>query len=74
MVAAEMLPEYFLEVPEKLAEIQKQLTVMKPRKTAFKKNTVFIAGGTDIYVQRGDTIPQTPVGKPDKKALRAQYS
>ena len=61
MVTAGMLPEYFLEVPERLTEIQEQLAVMKPRKSAFKKNTVFIAGGTDIYVQRGDTIPQTPV-------------
>lgn len=54
MVAANILPEYFLEMPARLAGI-------KPIKKLETDQTVFIAGGTDLYVQQGDDLPDTAI-------------
>ncbi len=56
MIEREMLPAYFADIPEKLRRIP-------PRSASDGKHApaVFIAGGTDIYVQRGEELPEASV-------------
>lgn len=54
LVRARAIPEYFKPIPARLKKIP------KPRLKNGKIDH-FIAGGTDLYVQRGDTIPDTHV-------------
>lgn len=56
MIANNMLPEYFRDAPAKLRKMQPV-----PSSNGRQKPEAFIAGGTDIYVQRGDTIPDLRV-------------
>ncbi|MFQ5628112.1 MAG: FAD binding domain-containing protein [bacterium] len=56
LIEQSMLPAYFLEMPEKLHKIPKPLET----NGAISKATA-IAGGTDIYVQKGEELPDTPV-------------
>lgn len=50
LVERGLLPEYFQEMPKRLAE----LAAPKPNGLGAQ---FFIAGGTDLYVQRGEEIP-----------------
>ncbi|HEX9654970.1 MAG TPA: FAD binding domain-containing protein, partial [bacterium] len=54
LIRAHAVPEYFKSIPTRLKKIQK---------IRFKNGKIdhFIAGGTDLYVQRGDTIPDSRV-------------
>ncbi len=54
LIRAKALPEYFKSIPARLKKIS------KPRLKNGKIDH-FIAGGTDLYVQRGDVIPETRV-------------
>ncbi|MCK6620038.1 MAG: FAD binding domain-containing protein [Calditrichaceae bacterium] len=56
MIAGGMLPEYFREIPERLRKIQ-----FPSSANGRQKPEVFIAGGTDLYVQRGETLPDMRV-------------
>lgn len=51
MIARGMLPEYFREIPGKLRNISPS-----PSAIGRQKPEVFIAGGTDLYVQRGEAL------------------
>ena len=53
LVAAEILPKYFAEIPMKL----KLLGVEASSK--FSKNSKIIAGGTDLFVQKPDELLET---------------
>ena len=54
LVANEMLPPYFLEMPGRLSKIPKlRLDKGVPE--------YFIAGGTDLYVQKGDVLPASEI-------------
>jgi xanthine dehydrogenase small subunit len=57
LVAQKMLPEYFLNIPERLKKISQPISKNGNGKTS----GVFIAGGTDIYIQRGEIIPDSNV-------------
>ncbi|MBF8276740.1 MAG: xdhA [Candidatus Brocadiaceae bacterium] len=54
LVANGMLPPYFLEMPDRLRIIPK-LQMDKGISTP----EFFIAGGTDLYVQKGDMLPES---------------
>ncbi len=54
IVANEMLPPYFLEMPSRLRKIPK-LRVDKG------VSEYFVAGGTDVYVQKGDVLPESEI-------------
>lgn len=56
MVAKGMLPAYFRDIPEKLRKIQTSSSA-----NGRQKPEVFIAGGTDLYVQRGEALPDMRV-------------
>ena len=57
LVAQKILPEYFLNIPERLKKISQPISKNGNGKTS----GVFIAGGTDIYIQRGEIIPDSNV-------------
>lgn len=61
LVERDMLPAYFLKIPEKLEAIQK-LEIPAQNSPDFH-----IGGGTDLYVQKGEQIPSSNV------ALLARY-
>lgn len=54
LVANEMLPPYFPEMPDRLRKIPK-LRVNKG------VPEYFVAGGTDVYVQKGDVLPESEI-------------
>jgi xanthine dehydrogenase small subunit len=56
LVANEMLPLYFLEMPDRLRNIP-ELRVDKGKDVP----EFFVAGGTDVYVQRGDMLPESGI-------------
>ncbi len=56
LVERGMLPAYFLEMPARLRAIPPPA---RPNGQAAPE--VFIAGGTDIYVQQGEVLPEAPV-------------
>lgn len=56
MVQSGFLPEFFLHIAERLKAIP-ALPVKNGRRTP----DFLIAGGTDIYVQQGDTLPEARV-------------
>ena len=70
LVERGILPEYFREVPSRLREL--------PRADAdiasSEEPERLIAGGTDLYVQRGEELPETSVGVlnllPELKGIR----
>ncbi len=56
LVADGRLPEYFRDVPARLRELlddTETRTLEAPGSTEY-----FVAGGTDLYVQRGDDLPE----------------
>ncbi|MDQ7054467.1 MAG: FAD binding domain-containing protein [candidate division KSB1 bacterium] len=55
LVKAGILPEYFLEIP-------KRLRAIPPLPEKAPSPQVVIAGGTDLYVQQGERLPDIPVG------------
>lgn len=57
MVAQKMLPAYFLNMPTKLAGILPWQQNGKAKTSPVK----FIAGGTDLYVQQGESLPDQPL-------------
>lgn len=56
LVEAGLLPTYFSEVAARLKAIQPQKAVVPHGQADF-----YIGGGTDLYVQRGEEIPQSTV-------------
>lgn len=58
LVAKKMLPPYFTEVPRRLRDLKASLGAAPPAPAA---PAFRIAGGTDLYVQRGEEIPDVPV-------------
>ena len=58
LVAAKALPDYFLEIPQQLAAIQKPCA---DHSSVDPRITTVIAGGTDLYVQRGEQLPEESV-------------
>lgn len=55
LIDADALPEYFRSIPARLKKLP------KPEPYNGRKTDVFIAGGTDLYVQRGDDLPDARV-------------
>ena len=70
LTAAGALPEYFTTIPERLRALRASSTVPATHAT----DELLIAGGTDLYVQRGETIPERRVdvlgGRPELKGIR----
>ena len=70
LTAAGALPEYFTTIPERLRALRASSTVPATHAT----DELLIAGGTDIYVQQGEAIPERPVmvlgQSPDMKGIR----
>lgn len=70
LVEAKMLPEYFLQMPERLKEIP-PIEIKTDRPI-----DCFVAGGTDIYVQKGEQIPEAKVGLlnlyPEMKTIKKE--
>ncbi len=56
LVDAQMLPAYFAQMPQRLREIDEPEIEYDGDVT-----DVFVAGGTDIYVQQGEKIPGSSV-------------
>ncbi len=54
-----VLPDYFPRIPERLRALQERLE--RDRTESGAPPTFRIAGGTDLYVQRGEEIPDGPV-------------
>ncbi len=56
LIRVKAIPEYFKSIPARLKKIPQQRATNGNVRSDF-----FIAGGTDLYVQKGDTIPDTRV-------------
>lgn len=56
LVSNKMLPEYFLDIPARLHKIHK-MDIQSDEKAS----DYFIAGGTDIYIQKGEILPESSV-------------
>lgn len=52
LVQLELLPRYFLDIPQKLKELQHQQS--SNGQPSFQHT--FVGGGTDLYVQQGETL------------------
>ncbi|MFQ5605611.1 MAG: FAD binding domain-containing protein [bacterium] len=69
LIKNQALPEYFKTIPARLKKIPEL-------KVPAQKNgsACFIAGGTDIYVQKGEQLPEKPVSLlnlfPEMKGIR----
>ncbi len=62
LVAARALPEYFLDVPERLHELAQDDVGRDLGASSLGRPALpdlFVAGGTDLYVQRGEELPET---------------
>ena len=55
LVSKKILPGYFVTIPERLHALQADCEV--DRKETPEEASFVIAGGTDLYVQRGEEIP-----------------
>ena len=67
LVAAGRLPGTFSEVPAKLRALEERLNEAKPGEVANAEpdeapSELYIAGGTDLYVQKGDDLPEAALG------------
>lgn len=58
LVEAKALPEYFLTIPKRLKEIRSSAGAVPAGRSA---GSILIAGGTDLYVQRGEQLPEEPM-------------
>ncbi len=71
LVEHELVPGYFAEMPARLAELSKPI----PNGVDAE---FFVAGGTDLYVQRGDQIANAKVSilnhHPEMKGIRGDES
>lgn len=56
LVANRMLPDYFLKIPDQLRKIQSPVIEAGNTLTDY-----CIAGGTDLYVQKGELLPESQV-------------
>jgi len=54
--SARFIPEYFSEIPNRLTEMAKSVEQAETRAVA--SVTAFVSGGTDLYVQRPDELPE----------------
>ena len=67
LVSEQLIPSYFEEMPARLAAIA------KPRPNGADAE-FFVAGGTDLYVQRGEEIPNAQIAilnhHPEMKGIR----
>ena len=70
MAAAEAIPAYFATIPERLRALEEEATAPE----ADAEPEVRIAGGTDLYVQKGEEIPDRRVDvlnrRPALKGIR----
>ena len=70
LVKAGILPEYFLDIPKRLRAIPPL-----PQDNGAHPQVV-IAGGTDLYVQQGERLPDIPVGilnlRPELRGIRRE--
>ena len=70
LTAAGALPEYFTTIPERLRALRASSSAPATHAT----DELLIAGGTDLYVQQGETIPERPVTvlgqRPELKGIR----
>lgn len=68
LMAQGVLPDYFSEMPKKLQKIPPQIETNGELAT-----TTAIAGGTDIYVQKGEELPEVSINVlnlyPDMKRI-----
>lgn len=53
LVENDFIPSYFAEIPERLAKLNIKYTK--------KKNTDFVAGGTDLYVHNADALSEKEI-------------
>jgi len=58
LIELDLLPAYFAGIPQRLATLRRKSLGDSPDLTAerFEENRPLIAGGTDLYVQRGDAL------------------
>lgn len=56
LVANRMIPDYFPGIPDRLRKMQSSVFGAGEKSTDY-----FIAGGTDLYVQKGDLLPESKV-------------
>ena len=70
LTEAGALPRYFTTIPERL----RSLRASSPASATLAADELLIAGGTDLYVQQGETIPERPVAvlgqRPELKGIR----
>ena len=70
LTEAGALPRYFTTIPERL----RSLRASSPAPATLAADELLIAGGTDLYVQQGETIPERPVAvlgqRPELKGIR----
>jgi xanthine dehydrogenase small subunit len=57
LIKAELIPEYFREIPKRLAQIKKDIS-SKPEEF---KPKFFVSGGTDLFVQQWENILKSDV-------------
>ncbi|MCH7675842.1 FAD binding domain-containing protein [candidate division KSB1 bacterium] len=71
LIKQKALPDYFQTIPERLKKIPSF-----EQKNSRTKPETFVAGGTDIYVQRGDELPDSQVDvlnlRPEMKEIRVK--
>ncbi len=65
LVDENILPDYFLQIPEKLAQLPYSLN-----QDESSANVNLVAGGTDLYVQRGFALEENDINAID---LKNQY-
>ena len=70
LTAAGALPEYFTTIPERLRALRASSSAL----ATHAADELLIAGGTDLYVQQGETIPERRVAvlgqRPELKGIR----
>lgn len=72
LVERDILPDWFIEIPDRLRALREA----HPPTISKNRRGTSIAGGTDIYVQRGDELPLTTVevldSHPEMHGIRRQ--
>jgi xanthine dehydrogenase small subunit len=70
---AGLIPAYFKQMSERLATIA---PIEEAQSDRIEESEFFVAGGTDLYVQRGEEIPRTTVKilnrHPEMKGIRVK--
>ncbi len=73
LVRWKILPEYVLEMPERLKELQ---ALENGDSAAESSAKVLVAGGTDLFVQKGEQLADASLvflsGRPDLKGIRTE--